>query len=306
MPVKRHFPLPTPQELALTGVTVLWGGTFLVLHIAMQHCGPRFFVFVRFMMAAVFVGLLAGRKLLDFNWREVRAGALIGVALATGYVLQSAGLRDITSSRSAFITALYVPLVPIFQWAFLRKAPHLMSWLGIALAFAGLVCLAGPAALSLSFGRGDLLTLCAAIAIAAEIVLISLYARGVDSLRVTVMQLFAGSLFAGLMMPVSGEAIPAFSWVWFSCALALGGLSALVQVVMNWAQKSVSPTKAAVIYAGEPVWGGLVGWLAGDHLPPATLLGAALIVGGVLTSELRPQWLEALLGREPQTLTKND
>ena len=304
--MKRSFPLPTPQELALTGVTVLWGGTFLVLHIAMQQCGPRFFVFVRFMMAAVFVGLLAGRKLLDFNRREIRAGALIGVALATGYVLQSAGLRDITSSRSAFITALYVPLVPIFQWAFLRKAPHLMSWLGIALAFAGLVCLAGPAALSLSFGRGDLLTLFAAIAIAVEIVLISLYARGVDSLRVTVMQLFAGSLFAGLMVPVSGEAIPAFSWIWFSCALVLGGLSALVQVVMNWAQKSVSPTKAAVIYAGEPVWGGLVGWLAGDHLPPATLLGAALIVGGVLTSELRPQWLETLLGRVPQTLTKND
>ncbi|MFT8763432.1 MAG: DMT family transporter [Gluconobacter potus] len=304
--MKRSFPLPSPQELALTGVTVLWGGTFLVLHIAMQHCGPGFFVFVRFMMAAVFVGLLAGRKLLDFNWREVRAGALIGVALATGYVLQSAGLRDITSSRSAFITALYVPLVPIFQWAFLRKPPHLMSWLGIALAFAGLVCLAGPAALSLSFGRGDLLTLFAAIAIAVEIVLISLYARGVDSLRVTVMQLLAGSLFAGLMVPVSGEALPAFSWVWFGCALALGGLSALVQVVMNWAQKSVAPTKAAVIYAGEPVWGGLVGWLAGDSLPPATLLGAMLIVGGVLTSELRPQWLERLLGRVPQTLTKND
>ncbi|MFT8717410.1 DMT family transporter [Gluconobacter potus] len=304
--MKRSFPLPSPQELALTGVTVLWGGTFLVLHIAMQHCGPGFFVFVRFMMAAVFVGLLAGRKLLDFNWREVRAGALIGVALATGYVLQSAGLRDITSSRSAFITALYVPLVPIFQWVFLRKPPHLMSWLGIALAFAGLVCLAGPAALSLSFGRGDLLTLFAAIAIAVEIVLISLYARGVDSLRVTVMQLFAGSLFAGLMMPVSGEAFPSFSWIWFGCALGLGGLSALVQVVMNWAQKSVAPTKAAVIYAGEPVWGGLVGWLAGDSLPPATLLGAMLIVGGVLTSELRPQWLERLLGRVPQTLTKND
>ncbi|MFT8402843.1 MAG: DMT family transporter [Gluconobacter potus] len=304
--MKRSFPLPSPQELALTGVTVLWGVTFLVLHIAMQHCGPGFFVFVRFMMAAVFVGLLAGRKLLDFNWREVRAGALIGVALATGYVLQSAGLHDITSSRSAFITALYVPLVPIFQWAFLRKPPHLMSWLGIALAFAGLVCLAGPAALSLSFGRGDLLTLFAAIAIAVEIVLISLYARGVDSLRVTVMQLFAGSLFAGLMMPVSGEAFPSFSWIWFGCALGLGGLSALVQVVMNWAQKSVAPTKAAVIYAGEPVWGGLVGWLAGDSLPPATLLGAMLIVGGVLTSELRPQWLEALLGRSSQTLTKND
>lgn len=272
--------MPSSQELALTGVTALWGGTFLVLHLAMRQCGPAVFVFTRFLMAALFVAIVAGRRLLDLNGREIRAGALIGVALACGYVLQSAGLRDIASSRSAFITALYVPLVPILQWAFLRKAPHLMSWLGVILAFAGLVCLAGPAALSLSFTHGDLLTLGGAVCVAVEIVLISLFARNVDSLRITVMQLLAGSLFAVCLIPVTGEALPGFSWVWFGCALGLAALSALVQIVMNWAQKSVAPTKAAVIYAGEPVWGGLVGWLAGDPVSSTTLMGAALIVGG--------------------------
>jgi drug/metabolite transporter (DMT)-like permease len=58
---------------------------------------------------------------------------------------------------------------------------------------------------------------------------------------------------------------------------------------MNWAQRSVSPTKATVIYAGEPVWGGIVGRLAGDRLPAAALAGAALIVAGVLVSELEPR-----------------
>jgi drug/metabolite transporter (DMT)-like permease len=58
---------------------------------------------------------------------------------------------------------------------------------------------------------------------------------------------------------------------------------------MNWAQQSVSPTRATVIYAGEPVWGGIVGRLAGDRLPGLALAGAALIVAGVLVSELRPR-----------------
>jgi len=58
-------------------------------------------------------------------------------------------------------------------------------------------------------------------------------------------------------------------------------------LTMNWAQKSVSPTRATVIYAGEPVWGGIVGRLAGDRLPALALAGAALIVAGVLASEIK-------------------
>lgn len=279
----------SPQELALTLVTCLWGGTFLVLHIAMQHCGPLFFVGVRFVLAAVMVALLTGKDMLRLQRREVWAGALIGLALSLGYALQCMGLESITSSRSAFLTALYVPLVPLFQWVLLRKKPHPMNFIGIGCAFAGLIVLAGPAALQLSLSHGDAMTVFAALAIALEIVFISLFAQGVDSRRVTVMQLAAGGCVALLLMPVVGEAVPAFSWVWLSCALGLALLSALVQLIMNWAQKSVSPAKATVIYAGEPVWGGLVGWLAGDVLGVNTLFGAALIVAGVIISELRPR-----------------
>jgi hypothetical protein len=59
---------------------------------------------------------------------------------------------------------------------------------------------------------------------------------------------------------------------------------------MNWAQRSVSPTRATVIYAGEPVWGGIVGRLAGDQLPGVAIAGAVPIVAGVLVSELQPRF----------------
>ena len=66
----------------------------------------------------------------------------------------------------------------------------------------------------------------------------------------------------------------------------------MIQLTMNWAQKAVSPTRATVIYASEPVWAGIVGRLAGDRLPGLAMVGAALIVIGVLVSELKPaQWL---------------
>ena len=84
-----------------------------------------------------------------------------------------------------------------------------------------------------------------------------------------------------------GEPLPGFSWLLALSIVGLGVASAVIQLVMNWAQKSVSPTRATVIYAGEPVWGGIIGRLAGDRLPPLAILGGALIVLGMVASELR-------------------
>lgn len=275
------------QEIALVLVTMLWGSTFLVIHIAMQHSGPLFFVGVRFTLAGVVSMLLFRRHMARLTRREAGAGVAIGCALFLGYYLQTLGLRTITSSQSAFITALYVPIVPLLQWAVLKRPPGLMSWVGVSLAFTGLVLLAGPEAGALHFSAGELATLAGAAAIAAEIILIGHFASSVDSRRVTAVQLLTAGLVSFALMPALGEAVPEFSWLWAGGAIGLGLASAVIQLTMNWAQKSVSPTRATVIYAGEPVWGGIVGRLAGERLPGLALVGAALIVAGVLASEVK-------------------
>lgn len=275
------------EEMVLIGITMLWGTTFLIVHTAMQYSGALFFVGLRFMVAGIGGWLLFRRTMRDLNRRELGAGALIGFAIFLGYGLQTYGLRTITSSQSAFITALYVPMVPLLQLVVLRRMPHIMSWIGIALAFAGLILLAGPKAGHIGLSPGEMATLLSAVAIAAEIILISRFAHGVDSRRVTVVQLLAAGLFSLAAMPLAGETLPAFSPVWLVAGVGLGLASTLIQLAMNWAQKTVSPTRATVIYAGEPVWGGIVGRIAGDRLPAMAMLGGVLILVGVLVSELR-------------------
>lgn len=275
------------SELALVLITMVWGSTFLVVHQVLAVTGPLMFVGLRFGAAALVLGLIALPVLRRVTMRELVAGSLIGVSIFFGYTLQTYGMQTISSSQSAFITAMYVPLVPLLQWAVMRKAPRAMAWVSIALAFAGLVLLAGPGATSLGLGRGELLTLAATVAIAAEILLISKVAGQVDTLRVSVVQLAVASLVAFLAMPVMGEAVPAFSWSLVLAAAGLGLASGVIQVTMNWAQKRVSPTKATLIYAGEPVWAGMVGRLAGERLPGLALVGAGLIVLSVIVSELK-------------------
>jgi len=279
---------PTRPEWALIGITAIWGGTFLAVHVAMEHSGPLFFVGLRFLAAGLISAIVFRRTLGGMRRVDLGAGAAIGVMIFLGYGLQTYGLQTIPSSTSAFITALYVPLVPLLQWAAFRRRPSALALVGVALAFVGLLLVAGPQE-GVALGAGELATLVSTLPIAAEIILIGLFAGRVDVGRVTVVQLLVAGALALVCMPVAGEAIPAFSWVWLVAALALGASSCLIQLTMNWAQRSVSPTRATIIYAGEPVWAGVVGRVAGERLPALAILGAALIVAGTLVSELRPR-----------------
>jgi len=276
-----------PQELALIAITAVWGSTFLLVHWAMEHSDPWFFVGLRFLVAALVAILIFRRSLRGMTWADIGAGAAIGVMIYGGYGLQTLGLQTIDSSTSAFLTALYVPMVPFAQWLFFRRRPPALAFLGAGLAFAGLMLIAGPDALAFSLGVGETATLISTIPIAAEIILISVFAGRIDLGRITVVQLLVAGVLGLATMPLTGERVPEFSWAWVIAGVGLGVASCLIQLTMNWAQKSVSPTRATIIYAGEPVWAAIIGRIAGERLPGAALVGGLLVVLGILASELR-------------------
>ncbi|WP_227468183.1 DMT family transporter [Microbacterium sp. YJN-G] len=287
MPSRLRWMRLRPQELALIAITAVWGATFLLVHWAMEHSGPWFFVGLRFIVAGLISILIFHRSLRGMTWADIGAGASIGLMIYAGYGLQTMGLQTIESSTSAFLTALYVPMVPFAQWLFFRRRPPVLAFVGAGLAFAGLVLIAGPGTLSLSLGLGETVTLISTLPIVGEIILISVFANRIDLGRITVVQLLTAGLLGFATMPVVGEGVPQFSWVWVAAAIGLGAASCVIQLTMNWAQRSVSPTRATIIYAGEPVWAALIGRLAGERLPAAALLGGLLVVLGILASELR-------------------
>ena len=280
--------------IALILITFIWGGTFLAVKYALNFSSPMFFVGCRFACAATIIGLFSYQHLKHITRQDLWAGALIGCMVTIGYGTQTVGLQTVSSSESAFLTALYVPLVPVLLWLIFRKVPHFMIWIGALCAFMGLVLLTGNSLSSISLNFGQTLTLLGAIAIAMEIILIGYFAPTVDIGRVTVIQLAVASVLAFAAMPLVGEhRIPDFSWPLLSIALGLGLASAVIQYVMNWAQRSVNPSQAAIIYAGEPVWAALFGRLAGERLAPLALLGGLLVVFGIMISEWKPKLLKS-------------
>src|SRR3546814_12263641 len=106
MPIASHPHMSVrfgKAELALVAITMIWGTTFLLVQMAMAVSGPYFFVGLRFGTAALVILPFTWRALKGLTKTEMRAGFLVGLSIATGYVLQNMGLKTITSSKTAFI-----------------------------------------------------------------------------------------------------------------------------------------------------------------------------------------------------------
>lgn len=110
-------------EWGLVMVTALWGSSFILLSLSLKGLSPGLLVALRFGGGAVLMACLLRSALFKLKKVDWIAGCATGTCIFLGYFLQTVGLQTITSSISAFLTALYVPFVPLFQWIIFRKRP---------------------------------------------------------------------------------------------------------------------------------------------------------------------------------------
>jgi drug/metabolite transporter (DMT)-like permease len=283
-----HAQRRLPPEAALLLITILWASNFFVTQLALQECRPLGFLALRFSTASLALLLFFPTRMQGLTRTELRAGLAIGVTLFFAFVPQTVGLLYIPIAKSAFIIAIYVPLVPVLQLLLLRKVPRFVVWIGIAFAFIGLILLSADEGLELGFGIGEWLTLGAAVACALQIVLLGRWAQRTDPFRLAFVQIVVVAVCCFAAMAAIREPFPQLTGSVLGAAVELGVIgTAFIFAVMNWAQRSVSPARATVIYAAEPVWAAVIGMLAGEGLNRTAIVGAMLIVTGVLVSELR-------------------
>ena len=271
-------------ELVLVLFTIIWGGTFLATRTALHGMGPFTLLFIRFAIGAVLVGVFVRRRP---SAREALGALIVSVTIAVAIAAQAEGLKTVGSARAGFLTAFYVPLVPILQGPITGRRASIADILGAIVAFVGLTLLAAGNGFSPSLTLGDVVILFGAVATALQVVLMSRFASDGDAKSITALQL------AGVaMLSVGGataEGMRATPMA-LSVAVVLGVVATAVGLfAMNWAQRTISPTRAALIYALEPVWAALFGFLAGEKLGTTALVGGGLVVVGALVGEFLPE-----------------
>src|SRR5215210_4290416 len=171
-----RFKTDLAADGAILLTTVIWGSTFSVSRGVLDHWPPLTYLAVRMPWAALVFAALFPRHVFKATREAWRAGATLGALIGVGFVGQTTGLLYTTPAKSAFITGITTPLVPVVAYAIWRARPSRENLIGIILASVGGALILAPA----SAGRvnaGDLITVSTALLFAAHITLMSLCAR---------------------------------------------------------------------------------------------------------------------------------
>jgi drug/metabolite transporter (DMT)-like permease len=277
-------------DLALLVNTVIWGATFTTVKNALADASPVLFVAIRFSVAATALILIYNRRL---DRRTIFPGMAVGSLLFTGYVFQTVGLRFTTASKSAFITGLAIPMVPLFASIVYRKRPRPAELAGVLAATAGMALMTVPD-VHLQVNPGDLLTVLCAAAFAGHIVALGYFSNWAIRKELGFEGLAVWQIMTAAVLGVASfRLLEAPHWHMTNglvAALAITGLlaTALAFTVQTWAQRYTTATRTAVIYSLEPVFAWLFSWmLTGELLSPRATLGAVLILTGILLVELK-------------------
>jgi drug/metabolite transporter (DMT)-like permease len=238
----------------------------------------------------------------------------LGVVVLSAFWLQADGLRFTTTSKSAFITGLYVLFTPLLSLV-LRDRLRLSHGLAAAVAAAGLYLLVHvPGAPMGGWNRGDTETLICAVACALQIVMTGHYARRSHGLVLAFVQISVWAVLSWLLaalMPAETLAdgsrlgglqgtlsLLGQSRVWISI-LFLGALAtALAFYLMSTLQAFLGATEAAILYSLEPLFAAILavsGLIPGirEHITVSQMVGGMAILAAMLLAELGPRLLRS-------------
>jgi len=283
------------SNMMLLMAAAIWGLGFVAQRLGMDHMGPFTFNGLRFLLGAF--------SLLPLLWwlksRQPRQPAgqpsgdrrqlLIGGLLAGGVLFSAASLQQVgllytTAAKAGFITGLYIILVPVIGLA-LRHKTGANTWIGALIAMAGLYYLSVTE--EFTIGYGDLLQVVGALFWAVHLLVLDHYSNRVAPIRL-----------AGVQFVVCGllSLITAFAIETPTLSGAVAGWQALlyaglVSVGIGYTLQVVGPAHAAIILSLETVFAAIGGvLLLGEHLDERAIVGCALMLAGMLISQIRLRW----------------
>ena len=279
---------------------LIWGTTFVAQQVVLDNLGPFLYTGLRFLLGALIIVPMALREYVRLADREIRldgadwlAGISLGGLLFGGIILQQIGIGETTVTNAGFLTALYVPLVPLLAWLLHRHRPHWLTWPAVSCSLFGTWLLAGGELNELS--SGDWWVIASTFFWGLHVLYVGRVAarKGTPILVALTQFLVCGSLaliWGLLTEPLSGErllaALPA---ILYGGVLSVG-VGFTLQVV---AQRHTGAADAAVLLSSETLFAGLAGALVlGERLAPLQLAGCALIFTSILAVQLLPLWLD--------------
>lgn len=222
-----------------------------------------------------------------FTKNELVGGCVCGIVLTAASAFQQTGIGDGTDAgKAAFITALYVVLVPMISLLFGKKTPFNV-WLSVGIAAVGfyLLCIKGDFTIEPSDG----LVLVCALIFAMHIIAIDHFSPRCDGVRMSCVQFFVSFILNLVLtfafeMPISLDAIASALPSLLFLGIGSSGIAYTLQIL---AQKDGDPTVVSVVMSLESVFGVLGGVIfLGEVMMPREYIGCIIVFAAVILSQL--------------------
>lgn len=272
--------------------TIIWGSAFVVMKNSIDVITPTYILAYRFTVAAIGMILLFWNKVRTMSKAEVGYGFFVGILLFISYYFQTYGLKYTTASKNAFITTLYVIIVPFLHWIFNRVRPGRNNLLAAVIAVIGLALLSLKGDLTINYG--DFLTLISGICFATHIVFLDRYTAKYDPVRLTVMQMISAAACSWIVASLTEGACDltvladwnvAFGILYLGLASSMLGF--LLQTV---GQKYLEAGTSSILLSFEAVFGLIFSVIfLHDPLTVRGLIGCALMFAAAILAEYQPK-----------------
>ncbi len=288
-------------EIALFSITAFWGVTFPIIKLALSDISPMIFIAIRFSFAALLLLPFLWKPLFISNKYLIKAGLFLGFLYFVGFATQTVGLQFTSATKSGFITGTFVIFIPILQLILEKKLPSRGNIIGIFLVIIGLILLSSKGEtvidilteLGNNFNLGDFLTLICAIFYALYVVYIDIITKKFDYKALIILQVIftgvAGFIFTYIFNVTGVESIRYnFNGTVILVILYTAIFSSIfATAVQTKYQKTVTPTKAGIIFSLEPIFAALFAYLIiNENISSFGIIGCLFIFTGVLVSEL--------------------
>lgn len=298
---------------------MIWGFAF-VAQSASNEIPPFTIGAVRSLFAAIFLIFTimlfdaiseTGRKLfsrekkIDFNRIELIGGVICGLVLALASFFQQEGInRGTEAGKSAFITALYVVLVPVYALALKKRAP-INVWISMPFAVVGfyLLCITE----SFTIVPSDIFVLICALIFPVHILTIDKFSPMCDGIRMSCIQFFTATVVNSalaliLESPINFALIGECILPLLFLGIGSSGIAYTLQII---GQRGTNPAAASILMSLESVFGVIGGAIfLSESMQVREYIGCIVVFAAVILSQLN---IDSILKRknEKDSLAQN-
>lgn len=280
---------PTLGRAALLLTTIIWGTSFVIQKNTLDDISTLYLLAFRFTIATILLFLIGIKDIKKLDLSYLKGGALMGIALAAAYIVQTYGLVYTTPGKNAFLTASYCVMTPFFYWLYKKKRPKKHN------IIAAILCVLGVGLISIDGGMsiniGDALTLACGIFYAVHILITDEQASGKNPALLTAIQFAVAAVITWVLAlivepfpsEIPNSAVFSIAYLGIMCT----GICYLLQ---TFGQKNTPASQSAIILTLESVFGTVISVIFyNEPMSIRLIFGFAAMFAAILISEIKPK-----------------